>query len=162
MIRLENLARIANRVVDWTAIGLFIFMCALVLAQVVARKVLDPLVWSEELARYVFIWVCFLGWVIASRNNSHIAADFLFSRLPPRLRVLGQLLCEAGTLFLGYILLRYGLRLVSNNWDVDTVALFFTYGMVYAIVPAAAAMMIAIALSRVVSLIRVFAPQVKP
>lgn len=161
MFRLETLARLANRMIDWTAIVLFIAMCALVLAQVFARKVLDPLVWSEELARYVFIWVCFLGWVIASRNRSHIAADFLFTRVSPRVRMLAELVCEAGALVLGYLLLRYGLKLVSNNWDVDTVTLFFTYGFVYAIVPLAAVMMIAIALSHAVNLIRLLSGPVK-
>jgi TRAP-type C4-dicarboxylate transport system permease small subunit len=48
-------------------------------------------------------------------------------------------------------------KLVSNNWDVDTVTLFFTYGFVYAIVPVAALMMIAIALSHAVNLVRLFA-----
>ena len=54
----------------WLAIALFTVMFALVLAQVVARKFLDPLVWSDELARYLFIWVCFLGWIIASRKHA--------------------------------------------------------------------------------------------
>jgi TRAP-type C4-dicarboxylate transport system permease small subunit len=161
MIRLELLARLANRAIDWCAIVLFIFMCALVLGQVFARKVLDPLVWSEELARYVFIWVCFLGWVIASRNRSHIAADFLFTRVSPRVRIAAELVCEAGALVLGYLLLRYGLQLVANNWDVETVTLFFTYGIVYAIVPIAAAMMVAIAVSHVVNLVRLLAGLVK-
>jgi TRAP-type C4-dicarboxylate transport system permease small subunit len=157
MQRLQALARVASRVVDWLAISLFIGMCALVLAQVAARKLLDPLVWSEELARYVFIWVCFLGWVIGSRNGSHLAADFLFTRVPPRVRAAFQLLCEAGALVLGYILLRYGLKLVENNWDVDTVTLFFSYGFVYAIVPASAVMMIAIAINNIAALARLVA-----
>jgi TRAP-type C4-dicarboxylate transport system permease small subunit len=155
MMALEKLARWAHRTVDWLAIGLFIVMCALVLAQVVARKFLDPLVWSEELARYIFSWVCFLGWIIASRNNSHIAGDFFLNRMSVKARAYMHLLCECGTLFFGWLLLRYGLRLVSNNWDVDTVTLFFTYGVVYSMVPVAAVMMIAIALTHIVNLIRI-------
>jgi TRAP-type C4-dicarboxylate transport system permease small subunit len=162
MQRLHSVARVANRVVDWLAITLFIAMCALVLGQVVARKLLDPLVWSEELARYIFIWVCFLGWVIGSRNNSHLAADFLFTRVSPRVRAVFHLVCEIGALVLGAILLRYGFKLVQNNWDVDTITLFFNYGFVYAIVPASAVMMVAIAINNIVTLIRVLtgrAPQ---
>ena len=40
------------------------FLCVFV--QVVLRYVFDrPLVWSDELARYLFVWCAFLGWVIA-------------------------------------------------------------------------------------------------
>ena len=40
------------------------FLC--VFAQVVLRYGFDsPLVWSDELARYLFVWCAFLGWVIA-------------------------------------------------------------------------------------------------
>ena len=50
-------------------IVLFIGMGRWCLAQVVARKFFEPLVWSEELARYTFIWVAFIGWVIATQSN---------------------------------------------------------------------------------------------
>ena len=68
----ERLSRAAVSVLHGSGIVLFIGMVLLVLAQVVARKFFEPLVWSEELARYTFIWVAFIGWVIASRNKSHI------------------------------------------------------------------------------------------
>ena len=65
MARLITVARTA---VHGSAVLLFIAMVALVIAQVVARKFFEPLVWSEELARYLFIWVSFIGWVIATER----------------------------------------------------------------------------------------------
>ena len=56
------------------------------LAQVVARKFFEPLVWSEELARYVFIWVAFLGWIVATERRSHIAITQFIERTTPRLQ----------------------------------------------------------------------------
>ena len=55
-----------------------------------------------------------------------------------RARVRRSCRASAARCSLAWLLLRYGLRLVGNNWDVDTVTLFFTYGVVYAIVPVAA------------------------
>jgi len=118
------------------AIVLFVGMCLLVLAQVVMRKFFEPLVWSEELARYVFIWVSFLGWAIASRRRSHIAVGMLVDRASPRGRMLLGLFSETATLVLAVILVVWGLQLVRNNLDVETVTLFFTYALVYAVVPA--------------------------
>ena len=58
----HRLAAVGRKTINAVAIVLFILMVLMVLAQVVARKFFDPLVWSEELARYLFIWVMFLGW----------------------------------------------------------------------------------------------------
>ena len=45
----------------------------------------DPLTWSDELARYLFVWCAFLGWIIAARRRSHLAIDDRCrSALPPR------------------------------------------------------------------------------
>ena len=73
--------RLAERAIDAAAIATFagIFLC--VLAQVVFRYVFNaPLTWSEELARYLFIWCAFLGWTIASRRRSHLAMTFVAGR----------------------------------------------------------------------------------
>ena len=67
-------ARVAERAVDALAIVTFAGMFACVLGQVVFRYFLgDPLTWSDELARYLFVWCAFLGWVIAARRRSHLA-----------------------------------------------------------------------------------------
>ena len=83
----ERLSRAAISVLHGTGIVLFIGMVLLVLAQVVARKFFEPLVWSEELARYLFIWAAFVGWVIASRNKSHIRISLVVDRAGPRLKL---------------------------------------------------------------------------
>ena len=75
--------RILDRAIDAAAIAAFcgIFLC--VLAQVVFRYVFgSPLTWSEELARYLFIWCAFLGWIVASRRRSHLAMTFVADRMP--------------------------------------------------------------------------------
>lgn len=126
---------LADRALHACAFVLFVGMCALVLAQVVMRKFFEPLVWSEELARYVFIWVCYLGWAIASRRRSHVAVTLVRDRAGPRMRRLLAALSEIATLVLAAVLLRWGWQLVLNNRDVETVTLFFSYALVYAVVP---------------------------
>ena len=128
-----------DRVVDGAAIAAFAGMFACVLAQVGFRYFLgDPLVWSDELARYLFVWASFLGWIIAARRRSHLAIDVAAARLSPRGRAALKLVGAAAGVAFAAVLVFYGWRITQRNLDVDTTTLFFPMGVVYAIVPLAA------------------------
>ncbi|MBL0406758.1 TRAP transporter small permease [Microvirga aerilata] len=65
-----------ERLVLAALVGLFAVMVLACTAQVVWRYLFnDPLVWSEELARYVFIWISYLSAWVAWKSRSHIALD---------------------------------------------------------------------------------------
>jgi len=146
--RLTSVAAAARKGLHALAITLFILMVLLVLGQVVARKFFDPLVWSEELARYVFIWVMFLGWFIATERDSHIAIGMIKNRVGRRARLALDVFAALTTFVLMVWLVIYGSQLVANNSDVDTVTLFFSFAVVYAIVPVAATAIAALTLAR--------------
>ena len=133
------LARIAGRAVDGLAIATFTGMFACVLAQVVFRYFFgDPLVWSDELGRYLFVWCSFLGWVIAARKRSHLSVSIVAERLAPNGRALLALLGAIAAIAFAALLVYYGVRIAARNWDVETTSLAMPMGVVYAIVPAAA------------------------
>ena len=131
--------RILDRAIDAAAIAAFcgIFLC--VLAQVVFRYVFgSPLTWSEELARYLFIWCAFLGWIVASRRRSHLAMTFVADRMPRPAQVSLAVTVQVATLLFAWLLGSRGWTLVRNNWDVENVAVPFNLGVVYLIEPIAA------------------------
>jgi TRAP-type C4-dicarboxylate transport system permease small subunit len=134
-----RLQRALEAIVNGTAIVLFAIMFALIVVQIVLRSLFNaPLIWSEELARYIFVWVSFLGWVIASRRGSHLGVDIVLQMLPwPGRRLLHGLIAIA-TLVFAAVMLWTGLAIVARNADVETVTLFFNFAVVYAIVPIAA------------------------
>ncbi len=132
------LRRLAERLIDGAAIAVFVGIFFCVIGQVVLRYVFNsPMTWSEELARYLFIWCAFLGWIIASRRNGHLAMTFVAERLPARAQALLSAVIAAATIFFAWILGSRGFRLVTNNWDIENVAVPFTLGVVYLIVPLA-------------------------
>ena len=56
---------------------------ALVFLQVVMRRVFNnSLYWSEELARYLYVWQTWLGVSYAARNGTHLRITILKDRLP--------------------------------------------------------------------------------
>ena len=151
------LRRFAERAVDVLAIVTFSGMFACVLAQVIFRYFLnDPLTWSDELARYLFVWCAFLGWVIAARRRSHLAITMMQSRLSARPRAALAVCAALAAVAFAIILSYYGVQITLRNADVETPSLFFTIGVVYAIVPVAALAVALHAISDLVAAVRVF------
>lgn len=60
-----------------------VVMVLVTLAQVVFRYVVAaPLPWSEELARYCFVWIVFLGGAVGLSRGIHLGVDLLVNMLP--------------------------------------------------------------------------------
>ena len=80
---LPGVKKVAETTIDWMAIILMFFIFVLGLAQVIWRWVLnDPITWSEELIQLTYVWICYLGWAIATRKDSHIRITALTNLLP--------------------------------------------------------------------------------
>ena len=66
------------KAICWACSGLMFSMMLLICAQVFYRYVLTaPLPWSEELGRYIFIWMSFLGIAAAYYKGRHMAFDLI-------------------------------------------------------------------------------------
>ena len=79
---LEGLSRRTNALVEQGLFGLGAAMVVVVAAQVFFRYVLNQsLFWSEELARYILVWLTFLGASVAYRRNAHPRIDLFSTRL---------------------------------------------------------------------------------
>ena len=82
--------------------------------QVILRYLFKlPNMWSEELARFLFVWLVMFGSALAIRYNRHMSIDFIKQKLPARfqlvLSVLLTVLCMIFVSFVGW----QGLQLLS-------------------------------------------------
>ncbi len=131
-----RLKRLLESVIDWTAITIFTLVFGVVLLQIFFRYVLGaPLVWSEELSRYLFVWVSFLGWMLAVRHKTHLRVSVVLDALPVRLRFGVRVFIEVLVLLFAAALVWLGFRMARRSVDVPTITLFFSYALIYAIVP---------------------------
>jgi len=119
------------------------------LAGVVSRYVLDdPLVWVDELASLLFLWLAMLGSVIALQRGEHMRLTAIVQRLPPG----GQRWAEAlavgvVALFLA-IVLPYAWSYADDEWFIETPALGLHNTIRAAALPAGAVLMLVNALAR--------------
>ena len=88
-----------GRTVEAVAALLIAIEVGILLAAVIARYWLDmPLVWSDEVASLLFLWLSVLGAVIAFRRGEHMRMTALVARLSPERRALTDLLAVAASL----------------------------------------------------------------
>jgi TRAP-type C4-dicarboxylate transport system permease small subunit len=122
---------------------LVLAMTGVTLGQVVARYVFGaPLIWSEEAARYLFVWVSMIGAALAARQGAHYALTALVERLPPptaRLAALGALAIAIAFLL---VLLVTGVNETRQAHLQDAATLPFRMSLPYAAIPVGAALML--------------------
>jgi TRAP-type C4-dicarboxylate transport system permease small subunit len=99
----------------WATIGLMVAISAIIIAGVFYRYVLnDALSWSEEVSKFLMVWLTFTGAPLALRHGGHVAIELLPNALPPRLRQLLLLVTFAIILALMVVFVHQGLVFAWN------------------------------------------------
>ncbi|PLS15754.1 hypothetical protein CVD28_20850 [Bacillus sp. M6-12] len=114
---------------------LFTIMCISVALGVIARFFDLALVWTDELARYTFIWSVLLGTVVVFKQKKHIAIDLIGIVFPEKINLVIRVLIHVIMLVIFFILFRYGWILTQQTWNVATTSLQIPTGLVYLSVP---------------------------
>ncbi len=135
-LRVDALSHGANRLVEWVMAALLAAMTLLVGVQIAGRFVFGySLLWSDELARFLLIWIAFLGMSIGVRRGAHPGIDSLVRALPPRgRRAALALALLLGLLFFAVMVVSGGV-LVLRTWPQRSVALEIRMGIPYLAVP---------------------------
>lgn len=128
------------RLLEYAIAVLLALMVAMVFGNVVLRYGFNSgIVVSEELSRWCFVWLTFLGAVIALRERAHLGSDFVVSRLPVAGRraclVLGRLIMLGAT----WLIFSGALAQTRINLNVDaavtgaSMAFVYSTGIVFAV-----------------------------
>jgi TRAP-type C4-dicarboxylate transport system permease small subunit len=124
--------------------------------QVLFRYVLEePLPWSEELARYLFVWAALLAAAVTVGRNDNFTIPILAERLPLRGRwALDVLAAALGVLFV-LIMTWKGMAMSWRMGGALSPVLQISQGLAYAVIPLSALYMLVHLLVRFVTLLRI-------
>ena len=122
---------------------LMLAMVTIIFTQVIARYVFsNSLTWSEEVGRYVFVWITFLGAALAVRNKAHVALDVLVVRLPLTLRVPIIAFGYVAMMVLAGIMIYASITMINMGSRQVSAALQLPMKYVYMILPVSGALII--------------------
>jgi len=88
---------------------------ALVFIQVIMRRIFNnSLTWSEELARYLYVWQTWLGVSYAARNGTHLRITMLKDRLPEGAQKVLEVFVTAVWIGFGLFVMYQGMAVVNT------------------------------------------------
>lgn len=143
MPALRRLNSILERIALGAVIAMMLAMCLIVFAQVVGRYAIHySLPWSEELSRFMLVWISMLGAAVAARRRMHVGFAALVSRLPGALRTGVQALALVAAQVTFAVMAWYGFKLASFNMMQTSAALELPMGIPYYAVPVGALLLV--------------------
>jgi TRAP-type C4-dicarboxylate transport system permease small subunit len=86
--------------------------------QMIARNtgLIPSWIWTEEMARFFFIWMVMLGAMIGVRDGSHFECD-VWPELKPRANALLHIVSMVFVLVFALVFVWYGIKFVQFGWN---------------------------------------------
>ena len=112
-----------NRNVErWALLVFYVMLVATMFIEVLRREILSySSIWGEEIVRYSFIYLAWIGAAAAVRERGHIRIDVILEYVGPRVKALIYVFGD---------LVMFGVALVALYWSFETVLVSAKFGSV--------------------------------
>jgi TRAP-type transport system small permease protein len=121
------------RGVEWLLVALMALMVLLVFGNVLMRYAFNSgITVSEELSRWLFVWMTFLGAIVAMKEGAHLGSDTLVSRLPLAGKKLFFVLGHGLMLFVCWLLFKGSYDQTLINLETTSAVMEVSMGIFYA------------------------------
>lgn len=109
-----------NKAEDLCLVGMFAIMVAAIFLQIVMRFIFNnSLVWSEELGKFIFVWISWLGISIGERKNEHIKITMVVDKFSPKWQKIFEIISYIILLGILLVTFYYAYTLVGSQHHVN-------------------------------------------
>lgn len=131
----ERLSFIYNHFEEIILVMSFAVMVAVIFIQVIMRYIFDnSLSWSEELGRFVFEWLTWIGLSLGARVGQHIKITLMVDKLPHTAAQTANIISEAIVIIICGLTIYYGVELsrmfVGSHFTTIKISLAWGYASV--------------------------------
>ncbi|TZE82774.1 TRAP transporter small permease [Calorimonas adulescens] len=128
-------------------------MAVIVFINVIERFILSSSIpWAEEVARFLLIWVVFIGAVINFYYDEHLGLDILTARLHGNLKKFISLIAYLVITFILILVIYYGYQFSALSLDWPAPASKIPFGYVYMIAPISCMIMLIVLIYKLIKL----------
>ncbi len=134
-----------DELVENAATAVFVIMFIVTALQVILRFIFQrPLMWTEEAARFLYVWLTFLGAAVIMRDNEHITIDFVVKKLPVKLQLAISFCIQLAIIIYAVVVFMGSLIMIRINWDApsSTMPNVVTMAHVYLALPVGMTLMV--------------------
>jgi len=151
----KDFASIVVAVFEWITVGLLSFMVLLVFTNAVLRYTINVAITeSEELARFIFIYIIFLGSIIAFKEKKFIAITIVADALKGKARIAVMIIKEV-LVFIAIVYLLYsGIIFTMQASTYSAQGFRINFGLVTMVLPIMAAGMLIIMVRDIIHTVR--------
>ena len=141
---MDGLLRNYGRALEVVIAACLALMVLLVFGNVVLRYIFNSgISVSEEMSRWLFVWLTFMGGIVALREHAHLGTEILVARLNATGKKVCLIAAYALMLMICWMLFSGALEQTKINWDVSapssgaSMAWFYAVGLVFSVSAAA-------------------------
>jgi TRAP-type C4-dicarboxylate transport system, small permease component len=121
---LKKLGKLFDRIEDEVLVTMFIVMVGVIFLQVIMRYVFNnSLTWSEELGKFIFVWISWLGISIGHRRREHIAITMVVDKLGYRAQKTAEVITELILAVICGVTVYYGILMMQVQVPVPYAAI---------------------------------------
>jgi len=109
------------RLLNWLLVATVAILIIPVSLQIFSRMtaLIPSYIWTEEMARFFFIWMIMIGAMVGIRDSAHFDVD-LWPVLKPRADALLRIVSSLFVLVLALVFLWYGIKFVQFGWSQNS------------------------------------------
>ncbi len=133
---LEKVEKYADRIAGFLIVIIFSIMIISCILQVYTRYVLnDSLSWTEELARYTFIWANLLAASFCVKNNSHAKVTAIFDLFPSGIQKYMNFVIQILIMIMAGVMINQGIKMLLVTKTQLSPAIGMNMSLVYLAIP---------------------------
>ena len=137
---MRRLIEAYHRVLTWLLVATVAILVVPVTLQILARytQLFPAYIWTEELSRFLFIWMVMIGAMIGIRERTHFEVD-VWPDLRPRAGALLRTVSNVFVLIFALVFLVWGSRFLRFGWNQTSELAELPMGFIFLAWPLAGA-----------------------
>lgn len=121
-----------DRAVEITGLILVLLLLTCVTLGVISREMNSPLIWTDEIARFIMLWLVVAGWIMATRRKGHIRINFFLQKLSPSALKMAEIIIQSLMVIFGGMIAYYSIELTLKNFELEATTVPISMAFMYA------------------------------